>query len=102
MFWRFSPKRCRIGLACRVCVTLTELFASSKEFLAETIALRQEGSMNAYPTHPGVASIVEAARAPAIEAAVHRLAMQADRARASGKQDEADRLLLDAWAAFDA
>jgi hypothetical protein len=58
--------------------------------------------MNVYPTHPAVASILEAARAPGIEAAVHRLAMQADRARASGKQDEADRFLLSAWAAFDA
>ena len=90
-------------LGRRVCVALTKLFGSGKELPeAETIALRQEGSMNAFPTYPAVASILEAARAPGIEAAVHRLAMQADRARASGKQDEADLLLLDAWAAFDA
>ena len=45
---------------------------------------------------------VEAARAPVIEAAVHRFVSAFERARAEGEQELADRLLLEAWAAYDA
>jgi hypothetical protein len=44
---------------------------------------------------------IERALSLQVQSAVLRLASKADRARASGRADEADSLLLQAWAALD-
>ena len=58
--------------------------------------------MHATPQPAPASRAVEPVRAPTVAACVHTLAIRADRARAGGDQDEANNLLLEAWAAFDA
>jgi hypothetical protein len=58
--------------------------------------------MHAIPQPAAPSRAVEPLRAPTVAACVHTLAIRADRARAAGDQDEANDLLLEAWAAFDA
>lgn len=50
---------------------------------------------------PGACHVIEPVCAPSVEASVYWLAGRADRARARGQREEADRLLLAAWAELD-